>query len=72
MKATHLRKNLFRVLDRAARTGRPVEIECKGRKFSMIPLGRPDKLANLQKHPDVHSGDLDDLITIDWMHEWQR
>ena len=71
MKATNLRKNLFRILDKAARTGKSVEIESKGRKFKIIALERPDKFASLQKHPDVFSGDLDSLINIDWMTEWR-
>ena len=71
MKATNLRKNLFRILDRAARTGKSVEIESKGRKFKIIALEQPDKFANLQKHPDVFSGDLDSLIDISWMTEWR-
>jgi hypothetical protein len=71
MKATNLRKNLFRILEKAARTGKSVEIESKGRKFKIIALERPYKFANLQKHPDVFSGDLDSLINIDWMTEWR-
>ncbi len=71
MKATHLRQNLFRILDRAAKTGKPVEIESKGRRFRIIALRRPDRFVNLQKHPDVFLGDLDDLIKIDWMREWR-
>ena len=71
MKATHLRTNLFGVLKRAAKTGKPVEIESKGRKFQIIALKRPEKFANLQKHPDVFSGDLESLITIDWMKGWR-
>jgi prevent-host-death family protein len=70
MKATNLRKDLFKVLDRAARTGRPVEIESKGRKFRIISLEPLDIFSKLEKHPDVFSGDLDDLIRIDWMTEW--
>jgi hypothetical protein len=71
MKATNLRKNLFRILDKAARTGKAIEVESKGRKFKIIALKRTDKFANLQKHPDVFSGELDSLITIDWMAEWR-
>jgi prevent-host-death family protein len=71
MKATNLRKNLFKVLDRAAKTGKPVEIESKGRRFKIVALGKPDRFANLQKHPDVFSGDLDELIHIEWMTEWR-
>jgi hypothetical protein len=36
-----------------------------------IALDRPEKFANLQKHPDVFSGDLECLIEIDWMKWWQ-
>ncbi len=71
MKATNLRKDLFRILDRAARTGKAIEIESKGRRFQIIALGRPDKFAGLQKHPDVFSGELDRLVAIDWMTEWR-
>jgi hypothetical protein len=71
MKATHLRKNLFRTLEKAARTGKPVKIESKGRIFKLIALEQPDKFANLQKHSDVFSGDLDSLIKIDWMKGWR-
>jgi len=71
MKATHLRKNLFRVLDRSAQTGKPVEFESKGRRFKIIALEQQDKFTNLQKHPDVFSGDLDSLINIDWMKGWR-
>ena len=71
MKATNLRNNLFRILDKAARTGQSVEIESKGRRFKIKTLDQSDRFANLQKHPDVFSGDLDQLINIDWMKEWR-
>lgn len=71
MKATNLRKNLFRILDKVSQTGKPIEIESKGRKYKIIALKRPDRFANLQKHPDVFSGELDRLINIDWMTEWR-
>ncbi len=71
MKATNLRKNLFRTLDKAARTGKAVEVESKGRKFRITAIARMDKFAGLEKHPDVFSGNLDDLIKIDWMKGWR-
>jgi hypothetical protein len=71
MKATHLRKSLFRTLDKVAQTGKSIEIESKGRKFKIIAVRRPEKFDCLQKHPDVFTGDLDDLCGIDWMKEWQ-
>ena len=70
MNAKHLRKNLFGVLKRAAQTGKPVEIESKGRRFQIIALKRQEKFAGLQKHPDVFSGDLESLIAINW--EWKK
>jgi len=71
MKPTNLRKNLFGVLNKAARTGRPIEIESKGRRFRIIALNPHDKFADLRKHPDVFSGDLDKIINIDWMKGWR-
>ncbi len=71
MKATNLRKNLFRILEKAARTDKSIEIESKGRRFRIIALERPGKFAGLQKHPDVFSGELDKLVNIDWMTEWR-
>ncbi len=64
-----MRKNLFTILDKAARTGKAIEIESKGRRYEIVALKSPDKFANLQKHPDVFSGDLDRLVDIDWMTE---
>ncbi len=71
MKPTNLRKNLFRVLDHAAKTGKPVEIESRGRRFRIIALKRADRFADLEKHPDVFFGDLDKLIEIEWMAGWR-
>jgi len=71
MKATQFRKSLFRTLDKAARTGKPVEVESKGRRFRIIAVQQSDKFAGLEKHPDVFSGDLDRLIEIDWMKAWR-
>ena len=71
MKATHLRSNLFKVLNRVAQTGQPIEIECKGRTFKIIALDPPDKFANLQPHPDVFSVELEDLVKIEWTSAWR-
>ena len=71
MKATHLRSNLFKVLDQVARTGQPIEIESKGRRFKIAAVNPPDRFSKLQRHPDVFSGDLDELAKIDWASEWQ-
>jgi prevent-host-death family protein len=71
MKATHLRANLFKVLDKAIKTGKPVEVESKGRRFKIIPLEAGDKLANLKPHPGCFNGELDELIKIDWLKEWR-
>jgi prevent-host-death family protein len=71
MKASHLRANLFKVLDKAAKTGKPVEVESKGRRFKIIPLETADKLANLKPHPDCFNGELDELIKVDWLKEWR-
>jgi prevent-host-death family protein len=44
LKATELRKDLFKVLDRALH-GEPVEINYKGSKLRLVPLSGGSKLA---------------------------
>ena len=71
MKVTELRANIFKVLDKIAHSGRPLEVESKGRRFRIVPLDSLDKLANLKPHPGCIVGSLDDLIHIDWLKEWR-
>ncbi|MDA8113277.1 MAG: hypothetical protein ACYCR3_11780 [Acidithiobacillus sp.] len=74
MNATQLRANLFVVLRRVLSTGKPEEIEWKGRHVQIVPrdpmpvLG---KLARLRPHPEALQGDPESIVHLDWSSEWQ-
>lgn len=69
--ATRLRANLYRVLDAVLETGRPVEIERRGRLLRIVAVEPEDPLARLEPHPDYIVGDPEDLVDIDWSDEWK-
>jgi PHD/YefM family antitoxin component YafN of YafNO toxin-antitoxin module len=70
--ASQLRQNIYRILDQVIETGRPVEIERKG-KLVLIQAGEKNKsiLENLTPHPGTIVGDPEDLVHIDWSSEWK-
>lgn len=69
--ATRLRANLYRILDRVLDTGRPVEIERKGRLLRIEAVEPPDRLAALKPHPEVVRDELESLVHVDWSREWK-
>ncbi len=68
--ATSLRKNLYRILDRVATTGTPVEIERKGKIIKILVEGKRSKLENLEPH-SVINGNPEDIVHMDWSGEWK-
>ncbi len=71
MKATRLRAGLYKVLDRILATGEPVEIERKGKTLRIVPGTPTSKLDRLVERPDYIVGSPDDLVEVDWSHEWK-
>jgi len=69
--ATRLRANLYKVLDRVATTGVPVEVEHKGRKIKIVPGEPVGKLARLKPHPDFLKVDPESIVHMDWSKEWK-
>jgi len=67
---SRLRANLYRMLDHALETGESLEIERKGRRLR-ITVDRGEKLDLLRPNPDYIRGDADDLVHMDWSHEWR-
>jgi hypothetical protein len=67
--ASKLRENVYRILDEAVETGKPVEVVRKGAILTIMPPKRVSKLANLKKRTGF-VGDLDDIVSIDWSKEW--
>ncbi len=70
LKPSHLRQNLYRVLDQVLETGEPVEIIRRGRKMRIV-VDTPARLEALEPHPEYVVGDLDELIEWDWSDEWR-
>lgn len=66
-----LRADIYRIIDRVVRTGQPVEITRKGKRVRIVPVDPPSKLDNLTPHPDYIIGDPEDLVHMDWSHEWR-
>lgn len=64
--ATELRSNIYKLLEEVLRTGVPLEITLKDKKFELAPKEPVDKFANLVSHPDDFVGDLDDIVHIEW------
>lgn len=69
VKATHLRNNIYRILDRIAKTGIPVEVERKGQYFQILPKKKKSKLANLKKKKYLKGAPME-YAHIDWTQEW--
>lgn len=71
MSASELRRNVYRVLDRVADTGQPVEIERRGRRLRIVPVEPATKLDRLIPRPRYLNVDPDDLVHLDWSGEWR-
>lgn len=68
---TQLRANLYKIVDQVIATGVPIEIERKGIKIKLVPEKNKKKLANLVKHPETIIGDPQEIVHMDWSHEWK-
>ncbi len=73
--ASALRQNIYRVLDEVAETGKSVDVIRKGRVLRIAAVGKPmstrSKLGRLPIRPDAFTGDLGDLVDLDWSGYWR-
>jgi antitoxin (DNA-binding transcriptional repressor) of toxin-antitoxin stability system len=69
--ASELRQNVYKLLDQVLETGVPLEIERNGRRLRVVPGDPPPKLSRLVAHADFIVGDPDELVHVDWSHEWR-
>jgi len=70
--ASHLRQNIYRILDEVIETGHPVEIEWKGRMVRIETTGQDKSIFEvLTPHPGSIVGRPDDLVHVDWSQEWK-
>ena len=79
--ATQLRQNIYAILDEALATGKPVEIERKGKLLRIVPgeasgaepgedyLKEFPRLAQLKNH-NIVIGEPEDLANLEWNHDW--
>jgi antitoxin (DNA-binding transcriptional repressor) of toxin-antitoxin stability system len=70
--ASKLRENIYRLLDEAIATGKPIEVVRKGKLLKIVPEKAPpklDRLKNLKKRKGF-VGDPDDIIGMDWSKYW--
>jgi hypothetical protein len=69
---SHLRQNIYRILDEVIETGQPVEIERKGKVVRIETIGEDKSIFEiLTPHPGSIVGGPDDLVHIDWSREWK-
>ena len=70
-RATDLRKDIYKILDRVLETGVAVEIERNGQLLRIVPVGAKPPLERLRPLPGLIVGDPSLLEHIDWSGEWQ-
>lgn len=68
--ASKLRSDIFNLLDGVLETGKPLEIERKGRKLMIVPEKPVDLFKNMKKR-DLFKCDPKEIIHLDWSSEWK-
>lgn len=68
---THLRANLYRLLDEVLETGTPIEIDRGGRRLRIVPVEPARRFAALAPEPGYLPGDPEDIVHLDWSGEWR-
>lgn len=70
--ASKLRQNIYKLLDRVAKTGVPIEITRKGVRLKIIAEPVGGKLKNLKKRKLFAPGvDPESIVHMDWSKEWK-
>jgi prevent-host-death family protein len=68
--ASELRQNIYRLLDEVLATGKPLEIERKGRRLRIVPAEPHSRLERIRPHRGAIVGDPDELVHLDWSQAW--
>jgi hypothetical protein len=68
--ASKLRANVYQLLDEVLESGRPLEIERKGRILVIAPKEVQSIWDRLPRREGYIVGDPEELIHIDWSSEW--
>ncbi|MBI4405710.1 MAG: type II toxin-antitoxin system Phd/YefM family antitoxin [Deltaproteobacteria bacterium] len=65
-----LRENIYQILDSVLKTGRPIEIERKGKRLRISAVEPLRKLERLEKR-DIMATDPESLVHLDWSSHWK-
>lgn len=66
---SQLRQDIYNLLDQVIKTGIPIEVKRKGKVLKISIEEKPKKLDNLKKRK-IFNGDPDEIITNNWIEEW--
>lgn len=69
--ASKLRENIYGILDQVLETGKPVEVLRNGKVLKIVPETPAPKLARLKRRK-AYKGDVDEILTLDWLKEWSE
>ena len=69
--ASHLRADVYNLLDRVLESGEPLEIERSGQILRIVPDRPRNWMDRLVVRDGVVNGDPDDLVQIDWSSGWR-
>ena len=69
--ASHLRADVYRILDGVLASWQPVEVQRRGAVLRISPAEPAGRLARLVPRPGFIKGDPDDLVHLDWSDEWR-
>ena len=67
---TQLRKNVYRLFERALESGEPLRVTCKGRVLLVVPP-QVKPLAQRFKKRAVLSCPPGEIVHMDWSKEWK-
>ena len=68
--ASQLRQDVYRLIDHVLETGEPLEIVRNGRRLHLTADAPVDLVARITPIPGLINGDPDELVSLDWSHEW--
>ena len=70
IKPSHLREDIYNLLDQVIETGVPLEIKRNGKVLKVMLDKKASKLSNLKKRA-VLSADPEYYVHLDWSKKWR-
>ena len=69
--ASHLRSNIYKILDRVLETGESIGISRHGKIIKIMPPVQASKLDRIKKKLGKINCDPEELVHMDWSKEWK-